>query len=54
MLAYSSWQDTKTPSLVFNRGTSTVLDGVRERAEAPPYWKRTVDWKHESGFRLIK
>ena len=55
ILRYSSWRDAKTAILVFNRGTSasTVLDGVRERTEAHPNWKRTVDWKHESGCRYI-
>ena len=55
LLGYSSWRDAKTAILVFNRGTSTstVLDGVRERTEAHQYWKRTVDWKHESGFRYV-
>jgi hypothetical protein len=52
-IACSSRRDTKTAILVFNRGTLTVLDGVRERAEAPPYWKWTVDWKHESSFRYV-
>lgn len=55
LLGYSSWRDAKTAILVFNRGTSTstVLDGVREWTEAHQYWKRTVDWKHESGFRYV-
>lgn len=55
LLGYSSWRDAKTAILVFNRGTSasTALDGVRARTEAHPNWKRTVDWKHESGCRYI-
>jgi len=55
LLGYSSWRDAKTAILVFNRetSTSTVLDGVRERTEAHPNWKRTVDWRHESGFRYV-
>ena len=56
LLGYSSWRDAKkTAILVFNRGTatSTVLDGVKERTETHPNWKRTVDWKHESGFRYV-
>ena len=53
LLGYTSWRDTKTAILVFNRetATSTVLDGVAKRAAAHSNYKRQLDYKHESGFR---
>ncbi|PMQ06539.1 hypothetical protein DyAD56_03520 [Dyella sp. AD56] len=55
LLGYTSWRDTKTAILVFNRGTepSTVLKGVAEAAQAHPNYKRTLPWSHESAFRYI-
>lgn len=55
LLGYSSWRDTKTAILVFNRGTamSKVLDGIKERTEAHPNCKRTEKWNHETGFRYV-
>ncbi|CUJ72189.1 MAG: hypothetical protein J0I68_13715 [Achromobacter sp.] len=55
LLGYTAWRDTKTAILVFNRGTdtSTVLNGIEEIAEKHPNYKRTLPWKHESGFRYI-
>lgn len=55
MLGYTAWRDTKTAILVFNRGTetSTVLNGIKEIAEKHPNYKRTLPWKHESGFRYV-
>lgn len=55
LLGYTSWRDTKTAILVFNRDTSmsTVLSGIKSEAPTHPNYKRTVDWKHESGYRYI-
>jgi hypothetical protein len=32
---------------------STALTGVKSVAETHPNYKRTVEWKHETGFRYI-
>lgn len=55
LLGYTAWRDTKTAILVFNRGTdtTTVLKGISETAEAHPNYKRTLPYKHESGFRYV-
>lgn len=55
LLGYTAWRDTKTAILVFNRGTamSTVLAGVQTETKRHENYKRTVEWKHESGFRYI-
>jgi len=55
LLGYTAWRDTKTAILIFNRGVSmsTVIDSVK--AETPNHinYKRTIAWKHESGFRYV-
>lgn len=55
LLGYSSWRDTKTAILNFNRNrdTSKVLEEVKAATEAHPNYKRTVNWSHESGFRFV-
>lgn len=55
LLSYQSWRDTKTAILVFNRNrdTSKVLEEVKAITEAHPNCKRTLSWKHESGFRFV-
>ncbi len=55
LLGYTSWRDTKTAILVFNRdkSMSTVLSGIQSEATTHPNYKRTLDWKHESGYRYI-
>lgn len=55
LLGYSSWRDTKTAILVFNRNrdTSKVLDEIKAATEAHPHYKRTLPWSHESGFRFV-
>ena len=55
LLGYTAWRDTKTAILIFNRGTSmsTVLAGVEAETLGHKNYKRTVDWKHESGFRFF-
>lgn len=53
LLGYTTWRDSKTAILIFNRGTetSTVLAGVDATAKAHANFKRTASWSHESGFR---
>jgi hypothetical protein len=55
LLGYTSWRDSKTAILVFNRGTSTtkVLSGIKEVCEVHPNLKRTIEWPHQSGFRYV-
>ncbi|MBA5640357.1 hypothetical protein H3H37_25185 [Duganella sp. LX20W] len=55
LLGYSTWRDSKTAILVFNRGTdtSTVLTGINATATAHGNFKRLVSWPHESGFRYV-
>lgn len=55
LLGYSTWRDSKTAILVFNRGTetSTVLSGVDATVKAHANFKRAVGWPHESGFRYV-
>lgn len=55
LLGYTAWRDTKTAILIFNRSTalSTVLAGIQAETSAHPNHKRTLDWKHESGFRYV-
>lgn len=55
LLGYQSWRDTKTAILIFNRNrdTSKVLEEVKATTEAYPNYKRTLNWKHESGFRFV-
>jgi hypothetical protein len=55
LLGYASWRDSKTAIFVFNRDTAatTVLQGVRSEAERHANYKRTLAWKHESGFRFV-
>ena len=53
LMGYSTWRDSKTAILVFNRGTdmSTVLSGIDTTMKAHKNFKRAVNWPHESGFR---
>ena len=55
LLGYTTWRDSKTAILVFNRGTDTsiVLSGVDATVRAHANFKRPVDWPHESGFRYV-
>ena len=55
LLGYSSWRDTKTAILVFNKNkdTSNVLDEIKAASEEHQYYKRTLNWKHQSGFRFV-
>ena len=55
LLSYSTWRDTKTALLVFNRDTemSTVLKGIPEVVKDHPKYKSNRDYDSETGFRYI-
>ena len=55
LLSYSTWRDTKTALLVFNRKAemSTVLGRISEVAEAHPNYKNSQFYDSETGFRYI-
>ena len=53
LLDYTTWRDTKTALLIFNRDTamSTVLKNIPAAVQAHPNWKSNCDYDHETGFR---
>lgn len=53
LLGYTTWRDTKTALLVFNRDTqmTTVLDRIPEAVEQHPNHKATLSYASETGFR---
>ena len=53
LLSYTTWRDTKTALLVFNRNVqmSTVLDRIPEVVEQHPNHKATLNYDSETGFR---
>jgi hypothetical protein len=55
LLGYSSWRDTKTALLVFNRDRqlSTVLAKIQGVAKQHPNFKRQLEYKSETGFRFV-
>jgi hypothetical protein len=55
LLGYSTWRDTKTAILLFNRTRklSEVLAKIPEVMESHPQYKRTVSVEGESTFRYI-
>jgi len=55
LLSYASWRDTKTATLLFNRGRqlSTVLDKIPLTVSAHPHCRRRVEYKSETGFRFV-
>lgn len=55
LLGYTTWRDSKTAIVVFNRGTdtSTVLSGIDTTVKSHVNYKRPVEWPHESGFRYV-
>ncbi|HEY2975867.1 MAG TPA: hypothetical protein VGJ48_25355 [Pyrinomonadaceae bacterium] len=52
---YTSWRDTKTGLLIFNRdrSLSTVLEKIPNVIKSHASFKREVDYKPETGFRYI-
>lgn len=55
LLGYTSWRDTKTAIVLFNRNKdfSAVLDQIRPTVEAHPNFKRFVGRPNESQFRFV-
>ena len=55
LLSYTTWRDTKTALLVFNRDTqfSTVLSRIPQAVEAHPNCKVSRSYDSETGFRYI-
>ena len=55
LLSYSTWRDTKTALLVFNRDAemSTVLKRIPEAVKGHPKYKTSRDYDSETGFRYI-
>ncbi|MBW2066928.1 MAG: hypothetical protein JRJ03_18620 [Deltaproteobacteria bacterium] len=55
LLGYTSWRDTKTALLVFNRNVefSKVLAQIPEATRKHPNYKRQLEYNSESGFRFI-
>jgi len=55
LLGYTSWRDTKTAVLVFNRDKnfSAVLDKIPEVVESHPNFKRQLPYTSETGSRFI-
>ena len=55
LLAYTSWRDTKTALLVFNRETtmSTVLQRIPQAVREHANYKTALNYDPESGFRYV-
>lgn len=55
LLGYTSWRDTKTALLIFNRdrNMSTVLGGITETVREHPNFKTERDSKSETDFRYV-
>jgi hypothetical protein len=55
LLGYTSWRDTKTAIIIFNRNknTSQVIAKIPEIVEAHENYKRRIRYDHESAFRYI-
>ena len=54
VLSYTSWRDTKTAILLFNRGKqlSTVLAKIPETVLSHPQCRKQIDYRSETGFRF--
>lgn len=55
LLGYTSWRDTKTAILIFNRNKdfSSVIAQIPEIVKSHTNYKRQLEYKCESGFRFI-
>ena len=55
LLGYTSWRDTKTAVLVFNRNRtmSTVLNGIPEVVKKHGSYKADRTYDSETGFRYV-
>jgi len=55
LLGYTSWRDTKTAILLFNRNkdTSAVLSQISKIVEVHPNYARREEYASETGFRFV-
>lgn len=55
LISYTSWRDTKTALIVFNRtkNLSAVLPVIPETVQTHPNFKRQLEYNNETGFRFI-
>ena len=55
LLGYTSWRDTKTAVLLFNRkrALSTVLDKIAPTVAAHPNYVRELEFGDETSFRFV-
>lgn len=55
LLSYTSWRDTKTSILIFNRNKnlSDVLKQIPIIFKERPNFKRQMEYKSETGFRFV-
>ncbi len=55
LLSYTTWRDTKTAILIFNRGKdfSKIVNQIPDILEKHPNFKRKTQFVSESGFRFI-
>lgn len=55
ILGYTSWRDTKTAILLFNRNKnlSAVLEKIPEEIQAHSNFKRMLTYNRESGWRAV-
>jgi len=55
LLSYTSWRDTKTAILLFNRGRqlSGILPKIQETAKQHRFCRKELDYKSETGFRFV-
>ena len=55
LLNYTSWRDTKTAIILFNRQRSLtqVLEGIKPTIEAHANYKQTLKYPSETGFRFV-
>lgn len=55
LLGYSSWRDTRTAILLFNRtkDLSKVIEKIPEAVEGHPNYVRSMEYVSETGFRFV-
>lgn len=55
LLGYTSWRDTKTALIVFNKdgNLTAVMDKAKEVAKKHPNWKRDLAYISDTGFRCV-
>jgi len=55
LLGYTSWRDTRTAILLFNRtkDLSKVIEKIPEAVEGHPNYVRSMEYVSETGFRFV-